>query len=671
MCGIVGAINLIRPRGTPLPDLQAMLSMLTHRGPEEAGCYADGVVGLAHARLSIIGLSNGLQPIPNEDGTIWAICNGEFFNYVELRDGLRARGHRFTTESDTEVLIHLYEEMGWAAVRELNGQFAFALWDSRHERLMLGRDRIGVRPLFYTVFNGQLLFASEIKALLAGGIPRSLDSRALAQVFTTWSPLPGRTIIAGVSEVLPGHLLFARAGSPDLTPEQYWRLTFAPADEIERRSTEEYVAAIRTALADATRIRLRADVPVGAYLSGGLDSTLISSIAQSQLPHQLHTFSVAFHDPAYDERAFQYQVAKELGTLHHVIECDADSIRTTLPDVLWHTETPLLRLSPVPMYLLSQLVHNHGLKVMLSGEGADELFGGYDIFKEAMVRRFWARNPDSRSRPLLLGRIYAHIGDLQSISPEFLQRFFGQGLTETELPHYSHLLRWQNTGRITRFFTRDLAQSLSDYRVIDEVAAGLPAEIMNWEPLARAQYLEVTTFLSSYLLASQGDRVGMAHSVECRHPFLDHRVVSLSNRIPARLKLRGLRGEKYVLRRAAEGVAPATIIARQKQPYRAPIRSVFNGRALPDYAQELLSERQLRASGIFSPEAVGLLLHKVQTSPALSEVDQMAFVGILSTQMIQSYFIEDWDAHAAAHRRELRMTDVNVVSRGLGAAGSR
>lgn len=662
MCGIAGAMNLTRARGTALPDLQSMLSMLTHRGPEEAGFYADGTVGLAHARLSIVGVSNGLQPIPNEDGTIWAICNGEFFNYVELRDALRARGHAFKTASDTEVLVHLYEEQGWEAVNELNGQFAFALWDSVRGCLMLGRDRIGVRPLFYTCHDGQLLFASELKALLAGGIPRGIDRQALAQVFTTWSPLPGRTIMEGVSEVLPGHVLFATAGSAELSAQQYWRLTFFPPDALGQGSVDEYAAEIRSSLSDATRIRLRADVPVGAYLSGGLDSTLITSLAQAQLPHQLHTFSVAFHDPAFDERAFQYQVARDLGTLHHVIECDADTIRDHVPDVVWHTEVPLLRLSPIPMYLLSKLVHEHGLKVMLSGEGADEFFGGYDIFKETLVRRFWARDPTSRLRPQLLQRIYPHSADLQSIAPEFLQRFFGQELAATDLPYYSHLLRWQNTGRTNRFFSRELAQSLAEYRVIDEIAAGLPPDLMDWEPLARAQYLEITTFLSTYLLGSQGDRVGMAHAVECRHPFLDHRVVSLSNKIPARLKISGLRGEKYALRRAAHGLIPNEILARQKQPYRAPIRSVFNRRPLPEYAEELLSERRLRASGLFAPEAVAILIRKVQNSPALSEIDQMAFVGVLSSQLIHSYFVEDWNTHAAARRRQLRMTDVRAES---------
>jgi asparagine synthase (glutamine-hydrolysing) len=661
MCGIAGALNLTSPCGTALPDLEAMLSLLTHRGSEEAGYYLDHSVGLAHARLSIVGLSNGLQPIPNEDGSIWSICNGEFFNYLELRDRLRRKGHHFRTDSDSEVLVHLYEELGGEATRELNGQFAFALWDSKRRRLLLGRDRLGVRPLFYTIFNGQLLFGSELKALLACGIPRQLDHHALAQVFTTWSPLPGRTILAGVSEVLPGHVLFATAGSGDLESRPYWQLSFPSMEELKHQAHPDYVEEVRATLEDAVRLRLRADVPVGAYLSGGLDSSLISSIAQAQLPHQLHTFSVAFHDPAFDERAYQDQVAHELGTLHHVIECDADVIRATLPDVLWHTEVPLLRLTPVPMYLLSQLVHQKGLKVMLSGEGADELFGGYDIFKETLVRRFWARNPTSRLRPQLLKRIYADIGDLQQIGPEFLQRFFGQGLAATELPYYSHLLRWQNTNRMTRLFTQDLLQSLAGYSVFDELLAQVPAGLMQWEPLARAQYYEISTFLSAYLLGSQGDRVGMAHTVECRHPFLDHRMVSLSSRIPARLKLRGLRGEKHILRRAAAGCIPDAIVARQKQPYRAPIRSVFSGRALPEYAQDLLSEARLRADGRFKPEAVRLLANKVQHSPALSEVDQMAFVGVLSTQMIASYFGQDWASYAAARRRKLPMTDVAAL----------
>ncbi|WP_129628144.1 asparagine synthase (glutamine-hydrolyzing) [Candidatus Oscillochloris fontis] len=656
MCGIAGALNLTAARGTPLPDLHAMLTMLTHRGPEEAGFYADDRVGLAHARLSIVGVGNGLQPIPNEDGTIWAICNGEFFNYVELRDGLRERGHQFRTDSDTEVLVHLYEEQGWQAIEALNGQFAVALWDARQQRLMLGRDRLGVRPLFYTTYQGQFLFASEIKALFAAGVPRQLDAHGMAQVFTLWSPLPGGSIMAGVREVLPGHVLFAHPGSAELRQHAYWHLRFPAADEIESRTPEEYVEEIRATLQQATRLRLRADVPVGAYLSGGLDSTLISSIAQAQLPHQLHTFSVAFHDDAYDERSYQFQVAEQLGTLHHVIECDAERIRATLPDVLWHTEVPLLRLTPVAMYLLSQLVHQHGLKVMLSGEGADEFFGGYDIFKETLVRRFWARQPDSRLRPLLLSRIYEHIRDLQSLSPEMLRPFFGQHLTETDLPYYSHMLRWQNTRRTHRLFAPDLVASLADYHVVDTIAVQLPREMMQWEPLARAQYTEITTFLSAYLLASQGDRVGMAHAVECRHPFLDQHMVALSNRIPARWKLRGLRGEKYILRRAAQGIAPDEIVGRLKQPYRAPIRSVFNGRALPDYAQELLSDPQIRASGIFAPQAVRLLVAKAQKSPAFSEVDQMAFIGVLTTQLIHHMFIADWDHQMATRRRDLRMT---------------
>ncbi|EFO79399.1 asparagine synthase (glutamine-hydrolyzing) [Oscillochloris trichoides DG-6] len=656
MCGIAGALNLIAAQGTPLPDLQAMLAMLTHRGPEEAGFYADDRVGLAHARLSIVGVSNGLQPIPNEEGTIWAICNGEFFNYVELRNGLRSRGHQFRTDSDTEVLVHLYEEQGWQAIEALNGQFALALWDARQQRLMLGRDRLGVRPLFYTTYQGQFLFASEIKALFAAGVPRQLDAHGLAEVFTLWSPLPGGSIMAGVREVLPGHVLFAHPGTSEVRQPVYWQLRFPAVEDLEQRAPEEYVEEIRAALHEATRLRLRADVPVGAYLSGGLDSTLISSIAQSQLPHQLHTFSVAFHDAAYDERSYQFRVAEQLGTLHHVIECDADSIRATLPDVLWHTEVPLLRLTPVAMYLLSQLVHQHGLKVMLSGEGADEFFGGYDIFKETMVRRFWARQPDSRLRPLLLSRIYEHIADLQALAPEMLRPFFGQHLTETHLPYYSHILRWQNTSRTHRLFAPDLVASLADYHVVDAIAARLPSEMMRWEPLARAQYTEISTFLSAYLLGSQGDRVGMAHAVECRHPFLDPHVVALSNRIPARWKLRGLRGEKYILRRAAQGIAPEEIVGRLKQPYRAPIRSVFNGRPLPDYAQELLSEAAIRASGIFTPQAVRLLVAKAQKSPAFSEVDQMAFIGVLTMQMIHHMFISDWDHQMATRRRDLRMT---------------
>lgn len=563
MCGIAGALAL---RGTAQSveptTLRRMLTLLRHRGPEVAGVYAQGPVALGHARLSIIDLAGGLQPIANEDETLWAIVNGEVFNYVELGAELRARGHRFRTGSDSEVILHLYEELGPHLLERLNGQYAFALWDARRQCLLLGRDRLGVRPLFYTVTDGALLFGSEIKALLADPrVARRPDLRALDQVFTYWSALPGRTMFEQIHEVPAGHYLLAHAGRADPTVTRYWAHHYPVTDgglsnEGGKQDQDYYATRLRELLVDATRLRLRADVPVGAYLSGGLDSSAITAIIRHYTSNKLQTFSVAFEDKAFDERDFQQRMARHLGTEHHVVECRQRDIGAVFPEVIWHTETPILRTAPAPLFLLSALVRRHGLKVVLTGEGSDEFLAGYNIFKEALVRRFWARHPHSHLRPLLLRGLYDWVPDLQHSSQAFLEAFFKQGLAETSDPTYSHLLRWRNTARLKRFFSAETQHALADYDSAPELQALLDPELGAWPALSQAQYLEVRTFLTPYLLSSQGDRVAMAHSVEGRFPFLDHRVVAFAGTIPPRLRMRGL-DEKHILKQAMRDLLPA------------------------------------------------------------------------------------------------------------------
>ena len=331
------------------------------------------------------------------------------------------------------------------------------------------------------------------------------------------------------------------------------------------REVAEYVEAFRSLLVDATRIRLRADVPVGAYLSGGLDSSTIAAIVRRFGTSRLDTFSIAFSDPDFDESEHQRRMAAFLGTDHQVVSATHADIGRVFPDVVWHTETPIMRTSPAPMFLLAKLVHRHNYKVVLTGEGADEFLAGYDIFKEAAVRRFWARRPQSTWRPKLLRRLYPDITQLSATGDGYLRAFFGAGLEQTDRPDYSHSIRWRNNRRACRFFSEDLRSAVNQERHQGDDAPQLPGDFTRWGALERAQFLEISIFLSQYLLSSQGDRPAMAHSVEGRFPFLDYRVVEFCNALPARLKLKGLT-EKYLLRQVAREWLPAEILARVKRP---------------------------------------------------------------------------------------------------------
>jgi asparagine synthase (glutamine-hydrolysing) len=634
MCGIVGVLSR-GAGGAPEPEhLDRMLGLVRHRGPDAAGRYLDDQVMLGHARLSIVDLEGGLQPLTNEDEALWLVCNGEVFNHRALRADLEARGHRFRTGSDCETILHLYEEDGPAAVHALNGQFAFALWDRRRRRLLLGRDRLGIRPLFYTrATDGALVFASEIKALLAyPGVARELDPVALGQVFSTWAPVPPRTMFKGVLSLRPGHLLLA--DDQGQTVRRYWRPRFPAAGAEPPPSDADAADELRALLDDATRLRLQADVPVGAYVSGGLDSSAVAALALRHTP-RLATFAVAFTDGEFDERPQQERVARLLGTEHHTITCGPADIAEVFPDVVWHAETPLLRTAPAPLFKLAGLVRARGLKVVLTGEGADEFLLGYDLFKETRVRAFWARQPGSRLRPRLLRRLYGHIPELARPSQAYLEAFFGAGLDAVGSPAFSHAVRWANTARLHRYFSPDIREQLA----AADLDALLAEQDDRWDPVARAQHAEVATFLDPYLLSSQGDRVAMAHAVEGRFPFLDYRVVEFCNRLPSRMKLRGL-NEKALLKRAVADLLPADIVDRPKQPFRAPIRAAFAGPGAPDYVRELLDPARVAADGVFRPEAVSWLLRRARTHPRLSETENMALVGLVSFGLFRRAF---WD----------------------------
>lgn len=638
MCGIAGFVAPGVPPTERHSLLMRMIGAISHRGPDARGFHVDGDAGLAHARLSIIDLATGAQPMCNEDATVWITFNGEIFNYVELRREVAARGHTLRTTSDTEVIIHLYEDFGPDCIKRLNGDFAFAIWDGRKRELFVARDRMGVRPLFYTEFRGGLAFASEVKGLLALPDVRSeIDPLALDQIFTLWFPLPPRTCFKGIHELPPGHTGVLRDGR--FRVQQYWTLDYPETadDRIPLVSDEKALQSeVYDLFTDATRIRLRSDVPVGAYLSGGFDSSVAVAAIKAAGISRLCSFSVRFDDAEFDEGRYQQQLVEALGTEHASVVCRASDIGEMFPRMIWHAERPVVRTAPAPLMALSGLVREQGFKVVLTGEGADEAFAGYDIFKEAKLRRFCARQPRSQMRRQLMRRLYPYLPKLQAQPQAFIEAFFAAG--DVADPLFSHMPRFRSAMGMKAFLSSDLRREIGDYDALADLRSRLPAAFASWHPLSQAQYLETAYLLPQYILSSQGDRMSMANAVEGRFPFLDHRLVELGARIPAKLKLRVLE-EKSILRRSLGPLLPPELANRPKQPYRAPGGQSFFGEGAPAYVNDRLSRSEVAGSGYFDPSAVERLVVKARRSPQLGTRDHMALVGVMSAQVWHDAFV--------------------------------
>ncbi|MCK4607335.1 MAG: asparagine synthase (glutamine-hydrolyzing) [candidate division Zixibacteria bacterium] len=651
MCGIAGYYQL-EATGTAPHDEQLigrMVNAIRHRGPDEFGVYLDDRCVLGQARLSIIDLASGSQPLCNEDGSVWITYNGEIFNYIELREELEKAGHVFRTKSDTEVIVHAYEQWGKGCLERFNGQFAFAVYDKRRETLFVARDRLGIRPVFYSTHGGRFYFASEIKSIFCEpSIPRRIDLRGLDEIFTWWTTAPPRTAFEGIEELPAGSYLEIRDGK--IKHDRYWSMEF-PLEFDRSRTISSWAEELHSLLVDSVRLRLRADVPVGAYLSGGLDSSATTALIRHFTDTRVETFSIAFHDKAYDESGFQKQMAEHLGTNHHQVKCSYNDIAENFPRVVQHTERPIVRTAPTPLLMLSGLVRRSNFKVVLTGEGADEILGGYDIFKETLIRRFWARNPDSKWRPLLLKRLYPTLPLTAGRARFYLETFYKTGLSQTDKYYYSHMPRINTTVKIKDFFTDDVRAEITGHQPLEAFADCLPAGFSSWHHLARAQYLEARSLLSGYLLSSQGDRMSAANSVEGRYPFLDHRVVEFASRIPPLYKIHGLT-EKFALKKAMADELPPEILQRVKQPYMAPDSNSFFRENPPAYIDELLSERELQKAGIFRPDSVTKLRAKcAKLSHAhLSFKDNMSFIGILSTQLLASQFLDHFDRPASLDR---------------------
>ena len=644
MCGIAGLVHFADRYPAPCIELlEAMAGAIRHRGPDEYGVYRDRHAGLVSARLSIVDLATGQQPISNEDESLWIVFNGEIFNFIELRKELERAGHRFRTRSDTEVVVHAYEQWGDACFSKFNGQWAIAIWDTKNRRLTLSRDRMGVRPLYVREQQARLWFGSEVKAIFADPVvPREINARGLDQVFTYWAPVAPLTMFEGIEQLRPGSV---RTYEHDGTRKEwlFWEPSF-PAQPSPRSHLSLGMAAeaLREKLFEATKLRVqRADVPVGSYLSGGIDSSVIAWMGRQAKSGEFRTFSVGFEDSEFDETSYQRMMAKTLDSHHEEVLITKADIARVFPEVVIHTECPILRTAPAPLYLLAKLVHESGIKTVLTGEGADELLGGYDIFREAKIREFWAAQPQSKVRPLLFERIYPYLERSPQRARRMAMEFWKRGLEQVGQPGFSHGPRWSTTSTLKKFYSEGVRSSLAVNGEPDFLKT-LPAEFGRWSSLARAQYIEIATLFAGYIISSQGDRMSMAHAVEGRFPFLDANVIEFCNALPSIHKLPGL-SEKQILRILAKGIVPDPIIRRKKQPYRAPDAVCFVQQGAPAYVEELLSAGRLQSAGLFDAGTVKQLYEKcrkyVKNGDTLGNTDNMAMIGILSSQILHDRFI--------------------------------
>ncbi len=603
-----------------------------HRGPDEAGYYFDERTGFGTARLSIIDLSTGQQPIPDETKRFWIAYNGELYNYKELRAELEALGHRFQSTSDTEVLLHAYMQWGTDALPRLNAAYACAIYDRERGELLLARDRYGKRPLFYTKVGETLVFASEMKSFLAfPGVRFELDEAQLASIFTVWTPLPDQSGFVGIEQVPNGWYLKVSPRGADARalhdPRLARRRDGSRARPPRRSRARAPSSPTPSACASGATSRSR------PTLSGGLDSAITTQLALANGLSQVHSFSITFDDKEFDESSDQLELSRYLGTNHTALPVRHGDIARAFPEAMWHGEVPVFRTAFVPMFLLSQLVHDKGIKVVLTGEGSDESFLGYDIFKEAILRRGFDAERDAGK----LRRLYPYLPHFNDANIKALASVFGQFAHEKTPGLFSHELRFHNS----LFGLRLLKQSRDGLADLKRYVAENDAVFGRLDLVERAQWLEWKTLLPGYLLSTQGDRMSMAHSVEGRCPFLDYRVVEWAARLPQDLKLGPNMDEKWILKQAFPDTLPPSILKKPKQPYRAPDLSAFLGSSDADYTEALFSEQELAKLPFLNGAFCQQFLKKVRTAPpgGISQRENQAFILLLSTALLHRYFV--------------------------------
>lgn len=667
MCGIIGCLRPAPGEGEKLG--LDMLEAIRNRGPDAGYLHLQDEIVLGVRRLAIINVQDGSQPTFSSDGRLAAIFNGEIYNHRELREELSGLGYVLRDGSDAEVIPHAYDQWGLDFPSHFNGDFAIAIWDGRRSRLILARDRLGIKPLFYTRAGPSLLFGSEVKALfMHPGVQRQLNPQFLGQVFTYWTGLGTDSPFEGVKQVEAGSVLVFNGRGEPVAARKYWDIPYRESVPPFRGDFEACQEAFRAELRRAVALRLQADVEVGTYTSGGIDSAVINVLAYKDLGHeQTRTFSVTFADKLFDESEHQRRVAQHLGLTSHEVRIGAEAMYENFTRAIWHGESPLFRTAPVPMFLLSQRVAQHGVKVVLTGEGSDEIAWGYDLFREAKLRRFWSRQPDSRARPQLFKKLYAYLPQFQN--PRHLQLlvdFFRQGMDQIDDPLYSHQTRMANSMASHALLSAEMKAAMDRDPPRRALVESLPANFARRSALEKCQYLEMKTLLEGYLLNSQGDRMLSAHGVEGRYPYLDHHVIEFLAGTPENYRLRGLH-DKAIVRETFRRDLPEGICDRPKFAFRAPELSVFLRDSAGLVADHLAPEA-IRAAGIFDPGAVEQFRRRLERTPAerYSTRDNLAFVQLLSTQILHQQFVRNF---LAAGRRgasnDVTITGANRSSRRL------
>ncbi|MGD0132902.1 MAG: asparagine synthase (glutamine-hydrolyzing) [Bryobacteraceae bacterium] len=593
MCGIAGIVSF---EGKPIfePELRDMCAAIVHRGPDDQGFYMSANAGLGMRRLSIIDLESGRQPVHNEDGSVWVVFNGEIYNFCELRKQLQALGHHFSTRSDTEVIVHLYEEYGNDCVQHLRGMFGFALWDERQKHLLLARDRLGIKPVYYAEINGRLIFSSELKSILQlPEVERTLNWGSVAHLFTFLSTPPAEAIIAGIKKLEPGHLLTASPGRvPAIT--QYWDLKFTP----DYGKHEDYfVERLRHLLEESVRLHMVSDVPLGSFLSGGIDSSAVAVTAARFTPEPLKTFSIGFSEPEYSELDSARVVAMRLGADHHELTLGADVLHE-LEEIAWHLDEPFGDSSAIPTYMVSKLAAQK-VKVVLSGDGGDELFAGYDKYSVE------ERERDAPSWPDPARKAMARISRAM---PEGMRgRNYLRHSSLTGVERYLDSSTLFRRDDLDNLFRPEFSELLAAHEPWRARASYLDARDRHW--LSNLQGLDIKTYLPLDIL-TKVDRMSMAHSIETRVPLLDHKLVEFAATIPGEMNLSG-GTPKYVFKRAMRGILPDSIIDRPKRGFAIPLGYWFRGK-LGSYVRELLLGDQARRRGFFNTRYIERLVERHQ-----------------------------------------------------------
>ena len=638
MCGIVGIYSTTMSNETKEALLLKMLASIKHRGPDGWGIYISNSMAMGHVRLSIIDLALGHQPMESERYVV--SFNGEIYNYIELREELIHLGVTFNTNSDTEIILKSFEYYGFDAVKKFNGQFAFILWDKIEKKYILVRDRYGIRPLYILRHNGNCYISSEIKAFdQIPNFKRTFNIENLMEHGLFWNTLDDRTVFNDIRSLASGTMEISESATNSRIIRYY---EIGETESSQKLNFDDSMDEFMGLLQDSVKLRLRSDVPVANYLSGGIDSSVVTQLTKNINSKYFKTFSIAFDDPRFDESKYQKEMIDHLSSYHHQREIDYKSIRDNIVDATYHFERPVFRTAPIPLYLLSNDVRKSDIKVVLTGEASDEILFGYDSFKEVALLKFWSRFPESKYRPLLLKKLYPHLKHYQNDSKYgFMKLYYEKFMHDFTNDLVGLNIRISNNTILKNTFSKDHNVSVDFDTTLDKVHSILPHNFDRWSLLQKNQFLEMKTLLSGYLLSSQGDRMSMANAIEGRYPFLDHRLVEKVFNLEDSYKLNGL-CEKYLLKRSFKDKIPLSIINRPKLPYQAPdLISFWVENDFSDETKYFLSENMINRYRIFDSKFVSRFMRKFRNRKP-SEAgyrDNMLITFILTTQII-NYWID-------------------------------